>query len=250
MTSYERHIRLQGAHNVRDLGGYATADGGTTRWRSFLRADALHALTRNDIQILLELGLRTVIDLRSDVELERHPSALASHPDIRYVHIPLFDGLGPVEAMLAETGEFDLSKRYIKAVERCGPALAAVAAAIANAEDGAVLFNCTAGKDRTGIVAAMLLSLAGVGGEEIAADYALTATLAGALMDQLREIAISRGLDEVTSALLLSSKPEAMQALLRHVEDQHGGFRTYLAGQAADAGHVVSITRRMLSHQV
>lgn len=248
--TYERHIRLEGAYNVRDLGGYATAGGGTTRWRSFLRADALHALTQNDIQVLLGLGLRTVIDLRSDVEIERHPSTLACHPDIRYVHIPLFDGLGPVDAMLAETGEFDLSKRYIKAVAQCGPALAAVAAAIAKAEDGAVLFNCTAGKDRTGIVAAMLLSLAGVAGEEIAADYALTASLAGTLMERLKEIAVSRGLDEATSALLLSSNPEAMQDFLRHVEDQHGGFRTYLAGKAADASHIVSITRRMLAYQV
>jgi protein-tyrosine phosphatase len=226
---HDRHIRLTGAFNVRDLGGYATATGGTTRWRSFLRADALHELSEADIDALLALGLRTVIDLRSNAEIARQPSALSGHAAIDFHHIALFDGLAPVDAMMMETGAFDLSARYVDAVERCRPAIVRVATTIAEAEDGLVLFNCTAGKDRTGIVAAMLLALAGVETDEIVNDYALTASIAGPLMAKLRTHAMARGLDEATSTRLLSSEPAAMLAFLRHMDDRHGGFDAYLA---------------------
>ncbi len=230
----ERHIRLHGAHNVRDLGGYAAGNGATTRWRSFLRADALHELSPADVAALLDLGLRTVIDLRSDIELARQPSTLADRKGIAYHHVPLFDGLAPVDAMLAGDAGFDLSARYVAAIDTCRPAVARVAAVIAEAEDGVVLFNCTAGKDRTGIVAAMLLSLAGVDRRDIAADYALTASLAGPLMERLMLGAVARGLDETTSRRLLSSEPGAMLAFLDHVESRHGGFQAYL-GEASIA---------------
>ena len=246
-SSYERHIRLNGAHNVRDLGGYATASGGTTRWRSFLRADALHELSAEDIETLLALGLRTVIDLRSDAEIAWQPSAFVVHERVRYHHIPLFDGLAPVDAMLAEKGGFDLSARYVDAVERCRPAIIRVAETIADAQEGIVLFNCTAGKDRTGIVAAMLLSLAGVGDDEIASDYALTASIAAALMERLKAKALARGLDETVSARLLSSEPASMLAFLRHMEERHGGFHTYLGGGAAEADNIRLIGKRMLA---
>src|SRR5690554_2011492 len=98
----------------------------------------------------------------------------------------------------------------------------AVATAIAHAHDGVVLFNCTAGKDRTGIIAAMMLSIAGVSNDDIAADYALTATLAAPLMQRLRDGAMKRGLEEAMATRLLSSERTAMEALLRHVDDRHG----------------------------
>ncbi|TKT78303.1 tyrosine-protein phosphatase [Aquamicrobium sp. LC103] len=247
MTPYERHIRLDGAHNVRDLGGYATAAGGTTRWRSFLRADALHELNSDDIQMLLQLGLRTVIDLRSDGEIARQPSVFADHEEVRYHHVPLFDGLAPVDAMMTDTSGFDLAARYIEAADRCHPAIARVALTIAHAEKGIVLFNCTAGKDRTGIVAAMLLSLAGVDDDQIAADYAMTATIAGALMEKLKGHAVARGLDETVSSRLLASEPAAMLSFLRHMDERYGGFAAYLTDRVADADGIHIIRKRMLA---
>lgn len=249
-SSYDRHIRLTGAHNVRDLGGYATATGDTTRWRSFLRADALHQLSARDIEVLLALDLRTVIDLRSDAEIASQPSAFARHEAVRYHHIPLFDGLAPVDAnMTMKKGGFDLSARYVDAAERCRPEIAKVAATIAEADDGLVLFNCTAGKDRTGIVAAMLLSLAGVASDEIANDYALTASVAGTLMAKLKSSAMARGLDEVVSARLLSSEPAAILTFLRHMDERHGGFRNYLAGGSVKAESISIIERRVLGER-
>ena len=249
MMQYERHIRLEGAHNVRDLGGYPTAAGRTTRWRAFLRADALHGLTPADMQTLLDLGLRTIIDLRSDIEISRQPSAFIGHDAVRYHHVPLFDGLAPVDAMAQKMTAFDLSTRYADAAEHCRPAISRVAAIIAMAEEGTVLFNCTAGKDRTGIVAAMLLSLAGVDNEEIATDYALTARIAGTLMEKLRAQAVARGLNEMVSSRLLSSEPAAMLTFLRHMETRYGGFKNYLAIGTAESRTISLIIERVLAEQ-
>lgn len=242
----DRLIRLAGAHNVRDLGGYPTASGATTRWRAFLRGDALHELNAEDVEALLGLGLRTVIDLRNDVEIARQPSVFASEERVRYHHIPIFDGLAPADAMLRDSAGGDLSERYIAAAEACGPAIARVARTIAQADEGVVLFNCTAGKDRTGIVAAMILSLAGVSAEEIARDYAMTSAVAANLMRKLRENALARGVEEAVAARLLASEPASMLAFLRHIEERHGGFRAYLETRAG-AEEAAIIERRILA---
>lgn len=244
LTGNERHIRLDGAFNVRDLGGYPTARGGTTRWRSFLRADALHELTEQDVSTLLSIDLRTVIDLRSDAELAYQPSVFARHERVRYHHIPLFDGLAPADFMLGLAETIDLSHRYIEAVDTCRPALLRVADTIAESDDGVVLFNCTAGKDRTGIVAAMLLALAGVAHEDIAADYALTGELAGPFIDRLTARALARGLEPTIAAKLLSSERSAMLSFMRHIEQQHAGFHNYL-GTALSA-QISAIEDRLL----
>ena len=243
--TFERHIRLQGAFNVRDLGGYALADGGTTRWRSVLRADGLQGLTDTDVAMLLDLGLVTVVDLRSDVELARDPSAFARHAKVDYRHIPLFDSLAPVDQLFASSAGFGLAERYVSAADNCGPALGRVATTVAEAGEGVVLFNCTAGKDRTGIVAAMLLSLAGVADDDIVADYALTATIGAALMDRLRQAALRRGLSETAAATLLGSEPDTMRAFLGHVTGRHGGFSAYLAGAGVSPPVVDRLVRRL-----
>jgi protein-tyrosine phosphatase len=243
-ATFERHIRLEGAFNVRDLGGYVTDTGAITRWRAVLRADGLHDLSANDIGRLLDMGLKTVIDLRSQIELELQPSPFLRHNDVRYNHIPLFAQLAPVDMLTRGSGTFDLAARYVDAVNRCRGAMGQVLGAVADADDGIVLFNCSAGKDRTGLVAAMLLSLAGVDDDQIAADYALTGNVAAALLDRLREQACARGLAQDVAAGLLSCEPAAMQSLLRHVEDRFGGFSSYF-DEPATIGHMRRVAKRL-----
>lgn len=249
-ATFERHIRLGGAFNVRDLGGYALPGGGTTRWRSVLRADGLQSLTETDMDTLIEFGLATVVDLRSDLELLRHPSVFAGHRSVDYRHIPLFDSLAPVDALLSSSTPFSLAERYVSAVDICGPALGKVATTIAEATEGIVLFNCTAGKDRTGIVAAMLLGLAGVADDEIVRDYALTANTAASLMDRLREAALLRGLSVEAAAILLASEPETMRVFLGHVADRYGGFSRYLSRAGVSDGHIDRLVERLVSREV
>ena len=240
-----RHIALQGAFNVRDLGGYKTASGGETPWGTFLRADALHELTQADVATLLEMRLSTVIDLRSDIEIAREPSRFAAHDVVSYNHIALFDGLAPLDAFIQPANGLSLSARYIEAMETCRQAMEKVAHTIAHAPEGVVLFNCTAGKDRTGIVAAMLLSIAGVSNEDIALDYALTTKIAGPLMDRLKMAAIERGLEEEVASRLLSSDKTEMDAFLHHVERRYSGFVNYFDKEPIGPEYVRLIKERM-----
>lgn len=233
-TAPTRHIRLAGTHNLRDLGGYPTAGGTPTAWRRLLRSDGLHALTAADIARLREIGLRTVIDLRGDGEAQHQPNRLAAEAGFVYARIPLFDALSPVELALAGR-DFDLGQRYLDAIGQCGAAFARVLTAIAEADSGVVLFHCTVGKDRTGLIAALLLGLAGVADEAIAADYALTATLADPLLRNLRDNAVRRGRAPQHVDMLFSSPPAVMHRVLARIRDDHGGFDAYVARIGVEA---------------
>jgi protein-tyrosine phosphatase len=208
-TQFTRHLPLAGTHNVRDLGGYPAA-GGTTRWRRVLRADSLHKLDADGVAALIDEGLLTVIDLRQPQELDSHPNPFASHDGVRYHNVSLFERvIPPMDAsdVLLEMYKLALSDR--------GEALRTILTAIAEAGDeGAVLFHCTAGKDRTGIVAALLLSLAGVDSDTIKADYAMTAALIA---------------DPASFQKLLAAEPATMAAFIAHIDDVHGGVEAYLA---------------------
>jgi len=222
-------LAFRGIHNIRDLGGHPTMDGGTTRHGRFLRGDALRGLDTDDLRLLLESGLRVIVDMRSHAEVNEGPNPLAGHDAVRYHHIPLYDGLATIEAM-AEThaGGFDMGLRYRAAFDECRPAMARVLTLLSEAGDGAALFHCTAGKDRTGVIAALLLGNAGVASEDVVGDYALTATHGKRLIDQLRERSLARGNDPDRAERVLASRPETMRATLEWLEDTHGGATAYM----------------------
>jgi protein-tyrosine phosphatase len=245
--AFERRLVLEGAHNVRDLGGYPTRAGGTTRWRSLLRSDGLHLLSRADIDSLLEEGLSAVIDLRSPQEtaLEFNPFDTGSRA--RYSNVSLFDALAP----LAQLGEaaaasFDMADRYRDAIENCQPAIAEVLRIIACIPDGIVLFHCSAGKDRTGIIAAILLALADVDDETIVEDYAMTGHVAGPLIERLREKALQRGTEPALVERFLASEPQSMRAMLQHMALKYGSAEAYAARIGLSDTEIGRLRRRIL----
>ncbi len=245
-NSPPRLIRLAGTHNVRDLGGYAAMDGSETRWRSILRGDGLHLLNENDMGVLIDEGLRTVIDLRGARELEIEPNPFASHSIIQYRNIPLFGALSPIDAVRGPNGaSFDMAARYRDAIDQCRGPIAEVLTAIAEADDGVVLFHCSAGKDRTGIIAALLLSLVGVDDDTIIADYALTASIGVPLIERLRAQALARGTDPHLVESFLACRPETMRATLGHLNDNHGGTLSYLADIGLDEPTLRQLTSRL-----
>lgn len=238
--AFDRHMPLADTHNIRDLGGYARANGGSTQWRRILRGDSLSQLRQAGREHLLAQGLSTVIDLRGPNETASEPNPFQGHGAVHYRNIALFDALAPIAAAGAS---FDMGARYRDALDRCGDRLAEVLRAIATAPQGIVLFHCTAGKDRAGIVSAVLLLLAGVGEEDIAKDYALTATLADPLLARLRVIARARGLDDAHIDRVLSSDAATMAAMLEYLRARHGGIGAYSAAiglGAAETGKLVS----------
>lgn len=228
MLIYDRLIALQGAHNVRDLGGYPTAYGGSTRWRAILRGDALHGLSPADIDVLLGQGLTTVIDLRNAHEIATEANPFVGHERVRYHNTPVFSALAPVEMMASAEENFDMGHRYVQAIDTCQPAIAEVLKTIADAPDGIVLFHCSAGKDRTGVISALLLANAGVDEETIIEDYALTATISGTLIGSLRERALTRGMSAALIDVMLASEPHSMRRALDHIRRNYGSVPAYL----------------------
>ncbi|KGE00915.1 tyrosine-protein phosphatase [Rhizobium sp. YS-1r] len=234
MLACERLIALEGAHNVRDLGGYPTVTGSLTRWRSILRGDALHRLGPADIGILLDHGLTTVIDLRNAHELATEINPFARHAQVRYHNTPLFSALAPVEMMADTASGFDMGDRYCQAIDECRPAIAEVLGTIANAPEGTVLFHCSAGKDRTGVISALLLANAGVDEATIIEDYALTATISGPLIGRLRERALGHGAAPALLDIVLASEPRSMRRTLDHIHTNYGGIQGYMSALGFD----------------
>ena len=225
-------------HNMRDLGGYRTSDGGYTRWGAFIRGDSPCRLTSDGLAALAAYGVHTVVDLRTPGELESEPSPFAGRDVPRYLHRPLI-------AELRDFNVDDYLAGHLDMLDRGGPAIAGIMEAIATAPDGAVLFHCHAGKDRTGLIAALLLSLAGVSDETVAADYALSERyLAGYYERLLTE----REWDEKQLRQLSASRscpPETMRAILTRLHDHHGGANRYLLGAGLSPGLLDRLYRRL-----
>lgn len=156
---------LQTTQNTRDLGGYLTKDGRMTKWNSLIRSDVQCWPSEEDFAFLKQRGITTVIDMRTEKDTARRPSGFADAEGIRYLHCPISEGSGIPESAEA------VPKTYLSIA--CAGNMPQVFRAIAHAEGG-VMFNCSAGKDRTGVVSALLLAHAGVSDEDIIENYVLT----------------------------------------------------------------------------
>lgn len=170
----DRRIRLQGANNVRDLGGVPTMDGGTVRRGKLFRADALHRLTDDDLTVLAAYDIATVLDFRSTGELDSTGPGRLVEIGARHQHFPLMpeDPVGPgMTTIPASLGE--LYQGIARARER-SERIAAAINELAHVENMPLIFHCAAGKDRTGITAATIYSILGVDRKTIVADYVIT----------------------------------------------------------------------------
>lgn len=156
---------LETTQNTRDLGGYKTNDGKVTRWNSLIRSDVQYHPSKSDFDYLKCHGITTIIDMRSRTDVAKKPSGFASAEGFYYLHCPVPEGGSIPEAKSA------VPTMYLSIA--CSPGISQVFREIANAERG-VMFNCSAGKDRTGVVSAILLSHANAKEEDIIDNYVLT----------------------------------------------------------------------------
>jgi len=217
----DRRITLAGTQNLRDLGGYPAA-GGTVRWRTLLRSDALHRLDDTGRAALAGLGLRTVIDLRTDQEVETAPSALDG-TGARTFHIPLFSD-GAISRLPPERAAI---YRYM--IDDCGAAIAEAIGRLCAGDALPGLIHCTAGKDRTGLVAALVLDVIGVPDEFIAADYAMSAAyLDPAAARAIRRVRAASGVGRWLDLGALGASPEVITTALARVRGQTGSVAGYL----------------------
>jgi protein-tyrosine phosphatase len=166
-----RRLEFPELLNARDLGGCPTADGQVTRWRSLLRADDLAQLNDAGLAALRDYGVATVLDMRWPDEAQRYPSRVrAALPAVRYLHLPLLTA--SEDEWRRRSGEVSKESWTCVALQQVRGELRQVLSAIAGASPGPLLFHCVAGKDRTGLVAALMLAIADVTPQAIASDYA------------------------------------------------------------------------------
>lgn len=240
----KRRIEVEGCHNFRDLGGYPTAEGGRLRWRRLFRADGLHGLTEAGIATLRdELRLGTVVDLRSSAELALDGRGPLAREDIAFHHLPLFDG-GEGERR-ERPPDLSLADLYFAMLEHAREPLGRVLTTLARTEAPAV-FHCAAGKDRTGVVSALLLSLLGVREEVIVADYAASRDALEAIVDRLLA---SDGYREMLDQLppdTLHAEPETMERFLERLREAWGGAWGYAREIGVDADDLARLRARLL----
>jgi protein tyrosine/serine phosphatase len=220
-----RKLTLTGCVNFRDLGGYPAADGRTIRWRRLFRADGLTRLDEDDCAQLEGFGLRTVIDLRTKGEVDERGRFPEDAFEVDYHHLPLTDVLPPTE----DLGRYDepafVTSRYQQLLAEGSSSLARAVQVLA--EPGALpaVFHCSAGKDRTGILAALVLGFLGVPRDVIVEDYALSAEGMVALLERLKlEYADAVAEVERYAPAVISVSPQTMAAFLDTLEHEHGSF--------------------------
>lgn len=219
-----------GAFNVRDLGGLVTGSGGRVRRGCVYRADGLHRLPVAEVERLADMGVRTVVDLRTTGELARDASVCAD--GILVVHLPVLrevwtdSVLTPGET--ADPAAF-LVGRYLEMLDQGREAIAAVFELLASAARRPLAFHCSAGKDRTGVVAALVLALLGVADDDIADDYAASAGAMGKLAEWMRENRPEAATSMALEPSAISSCPaEVMHAVLHEVRSRWGSINGYL----------------------
>ena len=229
-----RLIALEAAHNVRDLGGYVLGDGRTIAWGRLLRGDGLHHLTAADLAALAPLGLRTVIDLRTPGEVDERGAFPTDRMPVTLVHQPVIDTTWNRDDVPrfadAEHPEVEfLTYAYATMLDEGGTRFGAAIRRLAQPGALPAIFHCAAGKDRTGILAALLLAGLGVDDDVIVADYGLTADAIERMTAWLQRHHPQRAdaMAETPSAFL-AAHPEAMQRTLDAVRRDHGSVGRYL----------------------
>jgi protein-tyrosine phosphatase len=235
----ERIITLEGGFNFRDIGGYPTSDGRHTQWGRIYRAGQLSALTEADLQTLAALNIDLVCDLRTAPERADQPNRLPN--SMQNMALSIFSdkevAVNPLQlllnlrrldwVMLDSYTQFMLSQK--------APAFGKVLTQLAAPGPGATLVHCTAGKDRTGLSMALLLSALGVDEPTILADYALTnlfyAQIRSTLLALESKLAILRlGLDDLKPLLL--ANPATLAGALAYLRQKYGSIEAYLLGPA------------------
>jgi len=234
-----RTLTWDGCYNVRDLGGHATEDGRVTQFGRVVRADSVRRLSDDGWRALTDYGVHTVVDLRYQVELDEDPPR---EMDLEVVHISLFGE--PDEERWAELEELGTAQGdsegftrvvYLEVLEEHRANVAAAVAAVAHAAPGGIVVHCHAGKDRTGLVTALLLRLAGVPIEQVSLDYAESERR----LAPRNEEWIARGADEAERdwRRLIASTPAAgMRGVLEEIDRRYCDVASFLrAGGATDA---------------
>lgn len=253
-TPQSGRLELAGTANFRDLGGVPGSGQQTVRRGQVYRSDHLSRLTDEDHAVLLELGLKTICDLRSDRERQRSPDRLPSADSLSYHFLPVedrqFDPATALERLKNGDREWlsldfviGMYRRYL---DDFGPVWGKVLTLASADINRPLVFHCTGGKDRTGICAALLLLLLGVDEDTILVDHELSTLYNADRVQPLFDTLASLGIDREMAAPYLQAPVEPLAALLDYLKDRYGTVEDYLLTQAEMQRPTLSKLRNIL----
>lgn len=239
-----RHLSFSAVFNFRDLGGYPGLAGRRVAWQRFYRSDSLHRLTLADTETFAALGIRTVLDLRRPSEVARD-GRVPDQPGLSYRNVAPEHPLWRPESYDPAAGVARyLADRYAELAEQGATALAAAVAVVADSDAAPLVMHCAAGKDRTGVLAALILDLLGVCDEDIAADYALTSIGAARFTEWLYRNDPAR---DAPPDYYVRTPPEAMLTFLAELRDRYGSVERYLTGAGLASGRIDALRDHLLT---
>lgn len=243
----DRELSIDGLANVRDLGGLRTRDGKQIRPGVVVRSDNPRGLTdQGHIDLMAVVGPRTVIDLRIEVEVE-HDGYAITDESVTVVNFPMLP-LSGVNQEQIDAGAFDnLIDDYMGQIETNGDSVLATLRTIASPQSHPIMYHCTAGKDRTGIVTAMLLDILGVDHGDIAADYHLTTANMAPIIERIRTAPVYKdnGL-AFAPAWIFSSDPETMLAFLDRMSAKYGNAEGWALQRGLTPSEIAAIREHLL----
>lgn len=243
----ERRLLVDGAPNLRDLGGYETKDGRRVKWGRVFRSGTLGRLTPSGIALLNRLGIRLVCDFRTEAEACKFPGRFPDSRKTGYLHLAIQHGDFEPTAVFDRirngdygwiSEEFMLSG-YIDSIERMAPVWAMFFNRLGDSRNRPLLFHCTGGKDRTGIAAALILLALGVPGEAVVTDYGLSDGYNAQVRKGIYEHLQPFGVNVSAIEPYFTAPSARLGALLKYIRDRYGSAEEYLLKKASVPADVI-----------
>jgi hypothetical protein len=244
-----RAVVVDGALNIRDLGGLSTPGGRRVMPRRVLRADSLARLEEAGVATLVDdIGVRLIIDLRADEEIEIEGRGAIEARPVAYENLPLRGLSRARQAVVPDPTEIDMATVYAAYLAGSPHSLIRAITLLADSSNLPAVVHCTVGKDRTGVVVAVLLDALGIDHEQIVADYAETAHNMEAVVERLKGTKLFRdvGLDRLPPQVF-AAEPDTMRRFLERLTSEHGGAAGWLVQNGLEAATIDELRRALLS---
>lgn len=249
-----RRIEFEGSFNFRDLGGWRTDDDRVVRWRRLFRADSVHRLTSADAaRVLEELGVRTLMDLRNELEIGAYGVGLLAEDGMTRTHLPITSRPreapavgGAAAAPSASRTPDDLLAVYLGMLEVSSDLIVAAVEALAKEDALPAVFFCTAGKDRTGVLSAVVLGAVGVRDQDLVEDYFLTRESIEQIIGRLASDPGTPDMYRDLPPMHFAPYEETMQRFVDEVRRRYGSFGDYLLSKGLADAALEQLTNALL----
>jgi protein-tyrosine phosphatase len=250
----ERRPAVEGAPNLRDLGGYEAKDGRCVKWGTIFRSSNLARLTDQGIALVKQLGIRLVCDFRTEAEVARAPNRFPDSTDTGYLRLPIQHGDFEPTAVFdrirngdyAWISEEFMLQGYIESIERHHAVWLRFFDLLVDSQCRPLLFHCTGGKDRTGAAAALILLALGVPEETVVRDYGLSDGYNTAVRQAINDHLGSLGVDIAKVTPYFTAPESRIRALLDHINRTCGSAVDYLVKQVGISEKTIALLRDTL----